>query len=468
VVEVENRDYSLPRDAVFFGPANNHDAATQLSTEHLVGPLAEDLRFDQPYWQVRIRSKENAYRDDLEQLLNSAQAPALLFSASHGMVFPNGDERQFPHQGALLCQDWPGPREHKGPIPEDFYYSSDHLGDDANLLGMLAFFFACYGAGTPRTDDFSRRAFTERKEIAPKAFLARLPQKMLSHPRGSALAVVGHVERAWGYSFLWDGVGQDLVTFESTLKRLVEGHPIGSALEFFNSRYAELSADLTVELDETNEDAQNDVKIAGLWTANNDARNYMIIGDPAVRMSAGEKASPAEDHSAIIKLVSRSPVSGVLDELPEGRAIPAPTEVAVSAPQETAQPVVIDYGLGDTFRKAGASLSDGLQTMVSKLSDFLGKALDDASSLDVATYVSDDLSNVKFEHGEFINARLRALTHVKIDGDTMAVVPEKDGEIDTDLWKIHLEMVQQAQASRAELVKTAVSAVTGLADLLKP
>ena len=42
------------------------------------------------------------------------------------------------------------------------------------------------------------------------------------------------------------------------------------------------------------------------------------------------------------------------------------------------------------------------------------------------------------------------------------------GEVDTDLWKIHLEMVQQAQASRAELVKTAVSAVTGLADLLKP
>jgi hypothetical protein len=50
----------------------------------------------------------------------------------------------------------------------------------------------------------------------------------------------------------------------------------------------------------------------------------------------------------------------------------------------------------------------------------------------------------------------------------MVVVPETDGEVDTDLWKIHLEMLQQAQASRTELVKTAVSAVTGLANLLKP
>jgi len=113
-------------------------------------------------------------------------------------------------------------------------------------------------------------------------------------------------------------------------------------------------------------------------------------------------------------------------------------------------------------------LSDGLQTKVSKLSDFLGKALDDATSLEVATYVSEDLSNVEYKDGRFTEAKLRALTHVKIDGDTMVVVPETDGEVDTDLWKIHLEMLQQAQASRTELVKTAVSAVTGLANLLKP
>ena len=467
VVEAEKRGFKLERRAAFFGPANQDDPATQLSAEHLLSPLSNYLNEDQPDLQVQTYLEEHAHRADLDQLLHASQAPALLFTASHGMAFPNGDDRQYPHQGALLCQDWPGPKTHRGSIPEEFYYSADKLGGDANLLGMLAFFFACYGAGTPHIDDFYRRAFVDRKEIAPRAFLSRLPQSMLSHPKGGALAVVGHVERAWGYSFMWDGVGQDLVTFQSTLKRLAEGHPIGSALEFFNSRYAELSTDLTTEIDETDEDTQNDVKIAGLWTANKDARNYMIIGDPAVRMMAADEVSPESERAAITELLSDPPVTGPQTVSTTSEGTPSLQPVPVTVP--TAQtPVYVDYGLGDTFRKAGTSLSDGLQTMMSKLSEFLGKALDDATSLEVATYVSEDLSKVEYKDGRFTEAKLRALTHVKIDGDTMVVVPETDGEVDTDLWKIHLEMLQQAQASRTELVKTAVSAVTGLANLLKP
>ena len=74
----------------------------------------------------------------------------------------------------------------------------------------------------------------------------------------------------------------------------------------------------------------------------------------------------------------------------------------------------------------------------------LGDALEDATSLEVATYVSEDIANVEYKEGRFSGAKLRALTHVKIDGDTAVVVPETDGEVDTDLWKIHLEMLQQA------------------------
>jgi len=53
-------------------------------------------------------------------------------------------------------------------------------------------------------------------------------------------------------------------------------------------------------------------------------------------------------------------------------------------------------------------------------------------------------------------------------GDSLICVPETEGEVDTALWKIHMDMVQQAQVSRAELLKTVVSAATGLVDLLKP
>jgi hypothetical protein len=314
-------------------------------------------------------------------------------------------------------------------------------------------------------DDFYRKAYMERKAIAPYAFLSRLPRHMLAHPNGGALAVVGHVERAWGYSFFWTGVGKELVTFESTLDRLLDGHPIGSALEYFNEKYAEQASDLTSELEETTEEVQNAVKIAGLWTASNDARNYMILGDPAVRLAIGGSVPAAGQRDAILELVSKP--YHTAEAKPE-EAVPAivVTGAAIAAAIPAGQ--VDDYGVREVIQKVSAGVGGGLQQMVDKLGDFLSKALEDASSLEVKTFVSENLAEVRFEGGTLAGANLRALTYIKIDGDTLICVPEVDGEVDTELWRIHLDAVQQAQASRAELLKTVVSAVAGIGGLLKP
>ena len=284
VVAAETGQGARPRRAVFFGVANPDDRATAMSATQLVRPLAASLQASQPDWTLDTMIGVQATKSNLAGLLRAAEPPALLFTASHGLGFRNGDPRQLQTQGALICQDWPGPTW-KNPIPADFYFSGDDLASNARVDGMISVHFACYGLGTPQYDDFSSQAGSQQVAVAPYAFIANLPKRLLAHPKGGTLAAIGHVERAWSYSFLWQGAGQQIAVFESTLRRLMEGCAVGYATEFFNERYAELSTDLSDELENVKfGKIPDDLALSGMWAAKNDARNYAVLGDPAVRL----------------------------------------------------------------------------------------------------------------------------------------------------------------------------------------
>lgn len=305
VVAAEAGAGTAPRRAVFFGVRNEGTReATQLSADYLIDPLFASTTEKNPTWAVESVPHPEAVKDRLRAYLGGADTPALLFTASHGVAFDRGDPRQLADQGALLCQNWPG-RDVWGtkPIPPEFYFAAADVPDAADLRGLVAVHFACYSAGTPLLDDYpyaralaqkggkAALAVNTRPEIADVPFLARLPQRLLSHPRG-ALAVVGHVERAWGCSFfLWQAARAQTQAFQGVVGQLLGGGTVGQATEFLNQKFAAASVPLTKNLEDLRYGKVIDEpfarRLASGWTAFNDAGGYVVLGDPAVRLAAG-------------------------------------------------------------------------------------------------------------------------------------------------------------------------------------
>lgn len=329
------------RRAVFFGAVNGDDQATTLTTRKLVEPLYQ-ASGDVADWTFQGLFGPDASKAALLELMGGPATPALLFSGSHGLRLPLGDANQLRHQGALLCSDWPGPRGWAGSISQDHFLAGDDLTQDADLSGLIAFFYACYAGGTPLTDDFVKQTFNDRpSQIAPVPFLADLPRRMLSRPRGGALAVVSHVERVWNCSYEWPGAGVQTDVFESSLRQLLKGYPVGAAIEFFNSRYAGLSILLSDLLEQAELGVPpSSEDLAFHWTANNDARGYVIIGDPAVRLSMTNDRAP-ETHDArtmsTIDLRGNSDVDAALEPLPMTET-PPPSEANGSKPASGSPP----------------------------------------------------------------------------------------------------------------------------------
>jgi hypothetical protein len=197
------------------------------------------------------------------------------------MVWPKGHAGQLAGQGALLCQDWPG----FGTMKPEHYLAAADVPANAKLHGTIAFHFACYGAGTPEKDRFAHTPGAQPPAIADAPFVSALPRKLLTHPNGGALACIGHVERAWGYSIVGQNTGPQLIPFQNAIGRMLIGQPAGYALKDFNEKFAALSASLASMLEQVGFGSfVPDDELAAAWTERNDAEGYLLLGDPAVRL----------------------------------------------------------------------------------------------------------------------------------------------------------------------------------------
>lgn len=346
---------------------------------------------------------------------------------------------------------------------------------------MIAFLFACYGAGTPKLDQFAIQAFRVREMIAPRSFTAALPQELL---RRGALAVIGHVERAWGYSFISPSGRLENQAFVTAMRTLMNGDPVGLATDTsFNMRYAALSSDLSVDLEEMewNPHHLSDYELVYRWTANNDARSYVVIGDPAARIPIEEARFQAQyETPAVVTEVTPEVAAEEQPAAPEIRPAAAETSAEAMAVTEVeaergAPPpsesvleqggVGVDFGLGEQFDR----LRESLRAFTDQLAGSLGRAAQDITTLDVRTYVAEDLQSVAeaLEARREITADLRAMTRVSFDGDVDVFVPKGGSRTEETLWVIHKAMVEEAQTTRARFLATMAELAARLLDSLR-
>ncbi|CCD95600.1 conserved hypothetical protein [Bradyrhizobium sp. ORS 375] len=275
------------RRGTIFATEHDFDDATQLFMRQVAKPLAEGENGNSTVWKRQkfglqtLLGEQATKAAFIELLRGQAQpTPALLVSGSHGMQFSLGDARQASAQGAIVCQDW----VRSAPMKADDWLAGADVPDNARFHGMMHFLFACHGGGCTAFDDFDRLNKAP-KRIADKPFLARLPQRLLAHPNGGALAVLAHVERAWAYSFQGQRGGSQIQGFRDVIGRLLSGQRIGQATDMFNLRWAAIAT----ELSDMQADAAKGIdvplrRLGNLWVSRDDARNFVVLGDPAVRL----------------------------------------------------------------------------------------------------------------------------------------------------------------------------------------
>jgi len=269
-----------------FGPRNPDDWCTEETSRWLVRELGAQLSSLGPRgWQVETYEHEQATKGRLTGLLGGPETPAILLCACHGLLYRDGDEHQRARQGALLCQEWAGPRR-PSEVTKDCFLAAEDLCLEPELArGVVAFFFSCFGAATSMWDESDHRPVKGLRPRASVPFLASLPSRLLSHPNGGALAVIAHVDQAFPQ---YNGASQ-LKTFTDVLSRLMTGGTVGWAMEVLNRRYAELASDFHALRERADRGIGAPVDREGvfaLWTATNDSRGFVVLGDPAVRAAS--------------------------------------------------------------------------------------------------------------------------------------------------------------------------------------
>jgi hypothetical protein len=213
--------------------------------------------------------------------------PALLAMAGHSVFFARDSDHQPTGQGGLLCQNWPGSTS--GPVPAEFVFAADDVSPNIRPLGMVIVDLSSYSAGAGgllsgwRLDDSQHLGLQAQPS---------LPQRLLGHPRGGALAFVGYA----GPVAVGDFYSQHGTMYmfkealQIVLRRIVEGWPFGDALGVFRNRYSDwvrLLSATEITSEQADLAATGEYFLGCLL-----AGGITLLGDPAARLTLGSDVAP--------------------------------------------------------------------------------------------------------------------------------------------------------------------------------
>jgi hypothetical protein len=273
-----------------------------IATAMLSGAVCQDFLSttnalgSRPGFNLDAFPNEKATKAQLAEILRGnlpGGAPAVFFTGSHGCDYTGSDAAtQRRYQGALVTQEWiPGAQT--GSTNQ---FSGEDVPTDARLQGAIAFLFACYSGGCPTTDSYYRKPDGSPISLGPAPMIASLPQALL---RSGALAVIGHVDLAFPYAFQDVNGTPQMQAVRTPLELLLRGKRAGLAADSLSILWSSLSAQLglalganpapvgaapTAPAGSTPPAAATSPAIPRLTVARDDARNYILLGDPAVRL----------------------------------------------------------------------------------------------------------------------------------------------------------------------------------------
>jgi hypothetical protein len=163
------------------------------------------------------------------------------------------------------------------------------------LDGAVFFQFACFGYGTPAESDYAHWLEGVPKQYTDADFVAALPKKLLARPQGP-IAFIGHLDTAFLHGFAdaeaphtLDRWHNRIAPFVKAVNQLLGVQPSGLAMEDMHKRYSICNALLTNTYDRQRRgklkwSAELKTRFLDTWIIRSDAQNYMIFGDPAVRL----------------------------------------------------------------------------------------------------------------------------------------------------------------------------------------